>query len=162
MEVNLGMAGAIRQSWSRDSIRQIFRELQEQHPKADHNRLVKLLSERLANEHAALIAACDYIVTNFLDSQEGYERRARQKTTLSPEEVARRRQQTNVAVASIKTQILLLNLPMANGKLARNCTGAELMAIGGGWSRIGKKIGKTKILGQVMNEEEVRKLMSGS
>jgi hypothetical protein len=59
---------------------------------------------------------------------------------------------------SIKRQDMLLNLPMPNGKLARNCTGEELEEIGGNWARIGKKIGKTAVLGSTYNESEVRKL----
>ena len=51
---------------------------------------------------------------------------------------------------------MLLNLPMANGKLARNCSGRELIAIGGQWVKVGKKIGMSKILGQVLNESQLQ------
>lgn len=51
---------------------------------------------------------------------------------------------------------MLLNLPMANGKLARNCNGKELIAIGGAWTTVGKKIGANKLLGQVFDEVQLQ------
>lgn len=159
MEPNLGTKGATRQSWSRDSIRQVFHEIQREYPKAAHDRLVQLMCDRANDERDVLIAAMDYIVTNFTNTQEGYERHA--PAIPSPprptaEEIAARQQADLEQRASIKAQIMLLNLPMANGKLARNCTGKELVEIGGAWVNIGKKIGANKLLGQVLNESQLQ------
>ena len=74
MEPNLGLRGATRQSWSRDSIRQFFREVQRKHPKADHKRLVELMCDLANEERDCLVAAMDYIVTTCTNAQENYER----------------------------------------------------------------------------------------
>jgi hypothetical protein len=159
----LGMHGATHGSWERDAIRTIFRELQKEHPGSAKNwrDMSRRLRDRCLEDPAALDAACDYIAKNFTEAQENYVKRAEAAATTrairSPEAIAERRAADAKAVESIKRQIALLNLPMANGKLARNCTGEELVAIGGKWVKVGKKIGATKILGQVMNEEEVQK-----
>ena len=160
MEAHLGTRAATRQSWNRDSIREIFHELQRQHPKADNDRLTKLLYERVVDDETAGMAACAYIVKTMSNAQESYERNKPEPPARpTAEEIAARQEADVVQRASIKAQILLLNLPMPNGKLARNCTGAELIEIGGGWIKVGKKIGVRSILGQSLNEEELRKLI---
>lgn len=159
MEPNLGTHGATRQSWSRDSIRQIFREIQAEYPNAGHEQYIRLLRERCLDDSEAMAAAMDYIVTNLLNAQEGYERRnPTPRTPRTPQQAEERRRDADTMTESIKRQIALLNLPMANGKLARNCTGEELIEIGGRWTKVGKKIGRNATLGSVLNEAEVREL----
>jgi len=168
MEMNLGTRGATRQSWGRDSIRQFFNEIRLQHPKAGHDKLVRLMCDKAMEEREMLTAAMDYIVTNFTNAQDGYQRRDEAKarsssssyarSTITPEQKEEREKENERQRESIKNQIMLLNLPMANGKLARNCTGAELIKLGGAWVKLGKKIGSGKILGQVLNEEQVQEI----
>lgn len=160
MEPNLGTRAATRQSWERDSARELFRELQKEHPKAARDRLVKLMYDRILDDESAGLAICHYVVTTFTNAQESYERNKPEPPARPTAEEITARQQADVAQrASIKAQIMFLNLPMANGKLARNCTGAELIEIGGAWIKVGKKIGVRAVLGQSLNEEELRKLM---
>lgn len=175
MEMNLGTRGATRQSWGRDSIRQYFNEIQRQNPKAGHDELVRLMCNKANEDSDCLKAAMDYVVTNFTNAQEGYARREEASTTAkasaytrayarsnpTPEQKAEREAENVRQRESIKNQIMLLNLPMANGKLARNCTGAELIKLGGSWIKLGKKIGRTKLLGQVLNEEQAKKIFFG-
>ena len=62
-------------------------------------------------------------------------------------------------VRSIKEQITLLNWEMPNGKRLRNCTGAECVECGGWLAKVGKKVGTTKRVGEVLNEKEVRAIL---
>jgi hypothetical protein len=157
MEPNLGTRGATRQSWKPESIRQIVKEIQDDHPRAGRDRLIRLLAERISEDDRARDLASEYVIDNCLNVQASYERRDAARARPTPQEAAKRASETAERVENIKAQIALLNLPMANGKLARYCTGAELEHVGGAWVRVGKKIGKTGILGQKMNETEVHK-----
>jgi len=55
-------------------------------------------------------------------------------------------------------QIALLFLTMPNGKAMRYCTGTEMAKFGAGYAKIAKRAG-SKTVGEVLNEDEVRKLM---
>lgn len=62
-------------------------------------------------------------------------------------------------VASVKAQIVLLDLDMPNGKPMRACTGAEMARFGNRYQRIAEKVGKTKTVGDVLNEDQVKAIM---
>lgn len=62
-------------------------------------------------------------------------------------------------VESIKAQIVLLELPMPNGKAMRDCTGGEMAKFGNRYQRIAEKVGKTKTVGAVLNEDQVRTIL---
>ncbi len=164
-EPNLGSKAATRQRWDRKiNVQAIIREIQTENPRANEDRLIRLLAERMREDDDALIAGAEYAVHNALNSQRGYERQ-RDPVPATPaprhvpsaREVEERKAEARERIEDIKAQILLFNLPMANGKLARYCTGEELEHMGGAWTRVGKKIGKRGVLGQKMTEEEVRK-----
>ena len=156
MELNInGKHGATRQSWSRTGIRTVYRELKSEHPKAGHDRLVRLLAERLREDDEALEAAADYVVTNCEEAENGYKRRA----VAPPEQRAKAQAEKDEKVEAIKSQIMLLNLEMPNGKRMRWCTGAEMVRFGGAYTRIGKRVGSTKIVGSELSEAQVRALM---
>lgn len=158
MEASLGQRGATRQSWSRSSIRAVIFELQTDNPLVDHDALVKLLAERMRDDDDALIAAADYAVTAAENAQDGYSRGGARRRR-SPQESARERAEIAAAVENIKSQILLLNLEMPNGKRMRYCTGAEMAKFGKAYERIAKKVGSTKMVASVLSEAQVRALM---
>ncbi len=156
--VDTATRGATRQSWARDSIRTIFREIQVEHPKAGHKQLVKLLAERMEEDPGALRAAADYIVQICLEALEGYERRQRQHSPVDPAQRAKREAEIAQAAEVAVQQIMLLNQEMPNGKRMRFCTGVEMGKFGKGYQLIAKRCG-TKMVGSAMNEDEVRQLM---
>ena len=158
MELNTGKYGATHQSWSRDAIRAVVREIKTSNPKANHSTLVRLLAERMSEEDDVLKAAADYIVKNCEDALAGYAQRERKTTT--PEERAKVAEQIENTAEAIKNQILLLNLEMPNGKRLRNCTGREIGQFGAAYQRIAKRVGPTKLVGTVLDEAGVRKLMA--
>ncbi len=155
--VDTASRGATRQSWARDSIRAVFREIQVEHPKAGHGRLARLLADRMQEDPDALNAAADYIVKICLEALEGYERR-QPRPPVDPVQREQRQADIVAAAAKIKEQILLLNLEMPNGKRMRYCTGTEMLSWGRGYAKIGKRVGN-KIVGQVLNEDEARSLL---
>jgi hypothetical protein len=157
--VDTATRGATRQSWARDSIRAIFREIQVEHPKAGHKQLVKLLVDRMDDDHEAKVAAADYIVQVCLEALESYMKRERQERYRpTPAEKQAREEAIEATAESIKNQLLLLNLEMPNGKRMRFCTGTEMANFGSAYQRIGKKCGG-KMVGSVLDEKEVRALV---
>jgi hypothetical protein len=163
MEPNLGTKGATRQSWGRDNIRQIFREIQAENPSAGAERLARLLSERMEEDSDARLAGASYIVDNLLNSQKAYERREEptrpERKAPTPEETAARKKQTEETVESIKSQILLLNMEMPNGKRMRHCTREEMQGFRSGYGRIIKKMKPGQTVGQVFDEASIRTAM---
>lgn len=69
-----------------------------------------------------------------------------------------RTQQTEV-VERIKAQIIMLNLTMPNGKAMKDCTGAEMARFGNRYQRIAEKVGKAKLVGAVLSEDQVKAIM---
>jgi hypothetical protein len=57
-----------------------------------------------------------------------------------------------------KGRIILLNLPMPNGKPMRDCLGSEMAGFGPAYAQIAAKVGK-RMVGAVLSETQVRKLM---
>lgn len=53
----------------------------------------------------------------------------------------------------------LLDLKMANGKFLRECTGRECKRLGGFFAKIGERVGPTAIVGDVLKEEDLQKLL---
>ena len=56
-------------------------------------------------------------------------------------------------------EIILLNLLMPNGKPMRDCTGMEMGGFGRAYTKIAEKVGPDRRVGDVISEEQVRKLV---
>lgn len=91
----------------------------------------------------------DYLVSN------------RHRRAPDPVERANARVQQSEAVERIKSQIVMLDylMPIGDGKPMRDCTGAEMAKLGNRYQKIAEKVGKTKTVGAVLSEEQVRELM---
>lgn len=76
-----------------------------------------------------------------------------------PLDRAAAKQHQSIAVENIKAQIVMLDLTMPNGKSMRDCTGSEMATFGSRFQRIAEKVGKTKIVGAVLNEEQIKAIM---
>jgi hypothetical protein len=153
----LGYHAATRQSWaSAASMKELCLEIIRSHPSARKNEelLAKLFRERAENEREFLDAAVSYAVANTFNSLQ---------RAVKNQAVARRTTEETQAAAKVliatATQAILLNLEMPNGKRLRYCTGAEVGKFGAGYTKIAKKVGATNMVGSVLNEQEVRKLM---
>lgn len=62
-------------------------------------------------------------------------------------------------IEQIKAQIVMLDLTMPNGKAMRDCTGAEMAKFGNRYQKISARVGKSGIVGEVLNEEQVRDII---
>ena len=62
-------------------------------------------------------------------------------------------------VESIKAQIVMLDLTMPNGKPMKDCTGAEMAKFGNRYQKIAEQVGKAKLVGAVLNEDQVKEIM---
>lgn len=71
----------------------------------------------------------------------------------------RHRAERRVSVDRIKAQIALLDLTMPNGKPMRDCTGQEMAMFGNRFQKVADKVGKAKLVGEVLDEDQVREIM---
>jgi (p)ppGpp synthase/HD superfamily hydrolase len=94
-----------------------------------------------------------YAFTNNINGRKRIPRAARQEQKAEREEAQRK------TVEKIKGQILLLALVMPNGKPMRDCTGAEMAKFGDGYKRIAARVSRSKTVGAVLSEDEVRMLI---
>jgi len=136
--------------------RDLVVELVKEAPTATRNELFAQFRERLdeagdefrrAVEWYFFVNMYDYLVTN---------RSARR----DPVQRAEARVQQRETVERIKAQIVMLDLTMPNGKAMRACTGQEMATFGNRFQKIADRVGKTKVVGKVLNEDQVREIMA--
>lgn len=100
-------------------------------------------------EYYFFVNMYDYLVTS------------RSRRSPDPVERTKAREQQREAIERIKGQIVMLDflMPIGDGKAMRDCTGAEMAKLGNRYQKIADKVGKTKTVGEVLNEDQVRALM---
>lgn len=148
----LGKRGATSQRWEYDFICIAWRKLAKKFPKLNAVQRSRKL-EALAAEDDELSRACfEYIAKNF----EPLLRKLEARENPKPQPEARERE-IEAIQDDIRQQVVLLNLEMPNGKQMRYCTGTQMLGFGKHYQAIGKKCG-SKMVGSVLNEDEVRRL----
>lgn len=65
-------------------------------------------------------------------------------------------QETTAAVR----QVILLDLPLSNGKKARDCTGAELDREGSAWKEVATHLKPTQVLDKHLSERDVKNIFA--
>ena len=153
----VGYHAATRQSWQRDSIRAAIAELRDKSPDATEGDLIKLFAERMREDDDLFNAAAEYAVINAVNSITRTSSVGRPPT--QHEERASRAKQQLAVVENIKEQIMMLNMEMPNGKRMRWCTGSEMTKFGGAFTKIGKRVGASKMVGSVLDEKQVRQII---
>lgn len=154
---------ATRQTWRTRSVRDILTEIIADAPKAGEATIYKRFVEHCREDADDLEAALDYAFKNnyeaLIRSRTSAEVKAQRASAAATRAVAyaEAQQRHAKAVESFKERIRLLNMEMPNGKRLRYCTGYECESFGGWLKSLGKI--KTKTVGQVYNEEELRKLL---
>lgn len=136
--------------------RDLVVELVKKHPEMDRKALFDAFRSALedagddyrrAVEWYFFVNMYDYLVTS-------RNRRA------DPVERANAKTLEREHIGSIKAQIVMLNLTMPNGKAMRDCTGAEMAKFGNRYQKIAERVGKAKLVGAVLDEDAVRKIMA--
>lgn len=69
-----------------------------------------------------------------------------------------RAEQLSTIVERVKQRVML-DLEMPNGKLMRDCTGAEMAKFGNRYQKIADQVGKAKTVGSVLSEEQVKQIL---
>jgi hypothetical protein len=141
----------------------VLKRLLEDHPNWNQERLLRAFTEQIAENQKYLDAIIEYWFANNLHSL--IERPA----TYTPRETSKASTEikNNIEKAiQYKVGVLLLEMVMPNGKLLRDCNGAEcskLSAKVGGWlMRISKQIKPNDIVGDKLTEQQVRQLYAKS
>lgn len=154
MELHANGASFIAMS-SDHNPRDLVVELVKKNPDRDRKELFNSFRETLdeagddyrrAVEWYFFVNMYDYLVTS-------------RRTPADPMERAQAKAKQTEMVESIKAQIVLLDLTMPNGKAMKDCTGGEMSKFGNRFQRIAEKVGKTKLVGAVLNEEQVKAIM---
>lgn len=158
MELAVGHHAATRQSYRDEtSMKELITRLRDEYPQAAVDEIIRRFAERARTDEEYLNACVEHAVVNTWNTMERLLRQSIQRP--APHEAAAQRQERETKVQSIKEQIMLLNLEMPNGKRMRWCTGAEMKKFGGAYVRIGEKVGRSKTVGQVLSEDQVKAIM---
>lgn len=128
-------------------------EVMEDDPQAGPEKLFKKWYALIKDDEDYLVPALRHAFTNMLNNiDRGRPKRTRKK----PNQKAREQE-----VALLKERIekvLFLNLMLPTGKLLRESTFAECANVGGWFGKIAKKGKPHEIVGDVLSEEQIRKI----
>lgn len=175
--------GANRQSHRSTATRPLLKKLMDKSPnphlKEERERIFEVFREKVMprcepkcqmrnTEHFEVLL--EYWFTNNYNSllaffaQPGAPSR-QQRAVAKHAAKKKRTEQIKTAAVEAVAQIVLLDLMLPNGKALRECTGLECRQLGrkvGSWLvRIADQIKPDQIVGNVLKEEEVRKLYGG-
>lgn len=157
MDMKVGHHAATRQSYKDEvSMKELVTRLRDEYPQAGMDEIIRRFHERASAEPDYLNACVEYAVMNTWNNMEKLLRHSIQRTAPI---LAAQRQELASKVQSFTEQIMLLNLEMPNGKRMRWCTGAEMEKFGTRYQQIAKKVGKTKTVGQVLTEDQIKAIL---
>lgn len=162
--LDTGTYGAKVQSWRRANPRDRLKQLMDENPKADKAALFALFRDELRSPDAEeyLDSVVEYWFAN------NYHSLVERPAPLR--EQAERQKRASVAAVKNKVvkrirheaQIILLDMVLPNGKALRDCKGSDCTKLGkkvGGWlAKIGAKVKPNEVVGDVLDESEIRKL----
>lgn len=158
-ETTSGELGATRQTWRAKSVRDLLAEIVTSNPQATDRALLEKFVNSLRDDDDYFLAAAEYAFDNALRA---LRREQSQPTAIQKAKLAEQKAKDAVAraklVARIKSKVLLLSMVMPNGKKLRDCSGEECAHFGGWYRRIASEIGPTKLVGEVLSEQQVRAL----
>lgn len=161
----IGELGATRQSWRTRSVRDLLAEIVKEYPRASDDKLLREYLDRCRNSEDDFEAAVTYAFDNNIRALRKQDISARERAERANRKVEVAKQAARVAerhadaVKAIKHQVMLLNLPMPNGKLMRNCTGEEIGGFGKSYAKIAQKVGPRKRVGEVLTEDQLHALL---
>lgn len=140
-----------------DNPRDLVVELVKKQPDADRKTLFEVFCGEIeidiTNGYQRAVAW--YFFVNMYD----YLVTSRNQRRADPVQRSEARVAQRDAVERIKAQIVMLDLTMPNGKQMRECTGAEMAKFGNRYQKIAERVGKAKLVGAVLDEEQVRAIM---
>jgi hypothetical protein len=161
--VEPGVLGAYRASWRKANPRELIMRIMKENPSADEITLRKLFWREVKNDEDHQRALSEYFLDHVFKSLHDSESRKRSSEQAKEAASAARERAHNVkrqlkARVQEEAKLILLDLLMPNGKTLRNCTGADCESFGGWFARLAKHVPAKELVGDVLNERDVRKL----
>jgi SpoVK/Ycf46/Vps4 family AAA+-type ATPase len=156
--LEVGKLAATRQTWKRNTVRELVAEIMSEKPGGDERQWRKAFRDAVEQDEEYLIAVCDYAFDAAMHARE--RQSVRPPTSAEQKAVAAQQRATAAVdhaklVSAIKEQIILLNQEMPNGQRVRFCTLDYMWRLGGAYRRVGKQ-GSRKLVGQTYSEETYR------
>jgi hypothetical protein len=163
MDLQVKGLAATRQTWRGKTVRELLAEVIADNRNADENILRREFRARLRDDEEFFLAVADYAFDAafraLTEQKQRHAPTAEQRAATAAASAGRAAEHARV-VKGLTEQILMLNLEMPNGKRMRYCTGSEMSTFGRAYEKIGRRVGKTKRVGEVLDEKQVRELMS--
>jgi hypothetical protein len=158
-ETTAGELGATRQTWRTKSVRDLLAEILTVDPRATDRELLSKFVEHLREDDAYFLAAAEYAFDNALRALRREQNRpsAEQKAKRAAEKAKAAAEHAKL-VSRIKSNVKLLTMRMPNGKPLADCSGAECSHFGGWYARVAAAVGPAKLVGEVLNEKQIRVL----
>jgi hypothetical protein len=158
--VEPGVLGAYRASWRKANPRELIMRIMRENPSADETTLRELFWREVRNDEDYQRVLSEYFLDHVFKSLHDSE--SRKRSSKQAKEAARERAHSVKRQLKARVQeeakLILLDLLMPNGKTLRNCTGADCECFGGWFTRLAKHVPAKKLVGDVLNERDVRKL----
>ena len=129
--------------------RKLVLDLIEAHPNHSKSRLFERFREEVEADDDLRVAVEWYFFNNAFEHAMAVKRNGNGARKARIEAEANR----------IIQQIILLDLMMPNGKPMKHCTGLEMTQFGTRFQRIAQRVGRHKLVGDVLTEDNVRKIM---
>lgn len=168
-ELQIGVQGAVRQSWTHDdTLRRKLFELKRDNPEASADEIRRLHWEWVEENPGLLALVHQYWFDNhhaYLTTARDYraeEERRAERAVVRAALRARAADDVKRRIIAAAPKIALLGMMLPNGKPLRECTGRECERMGrqvGGWLvRVGCRVGRSSKVGDVLNEDDLRRL----
>lgn len=152
--IDMGYQGAKRSSWSRLHYRDLALKICQEHNDASIEELAQFFLDALRDHPEFLDSIAVYIMANVKASLSPPRSRPGKNSSIEADVIK--------SVARKAMEIVFMELQMPSGKTLGKSTGAECMKIGGWLSAVGKKVGKTGIVGKKLTEAELKKMFKES
>lgn len=151
-----GELGATRQSWRTKSVRDLLAKIVAQDPQASDRTLLEKFVKELREDDGYFLAAAEYAFDNARRAlrREQFHQPTATQAALRAKEAANHVDR----VARIKSRVVLMSLPMPNGKELGKCTGAECKDFGGWYHRLANRVGPDKLVSDVLSEQELHSI----
>lgn len=160
--VDTGMLGAKRVSWRHGNPREMLKRIIDELGTSDRDRLLREFNDQVfaRGNRAVLESIVEYWFANNLNSlldRSALVTTRKRLRTAAQKRTAEVRQEIITAI-TVAAGVMLLDIDLPHGKKLRDSTGAECSAIGGWLAVVGAKVLPDVIVGNVLNEDDVRAL----
>jgi hypothetical protein len=161
---NYGTTGAKRQTFRRESPREILARIVEKHPGATEGRLLGLFEREIDGNRSVLAVIVEYWFTNNLRALMASKVQDTAPIIPKPEAVAKTEAETARVRERVKAAIqreaaiTLLSMTLPHGKPLGESTGNECQALGrkvGGWlSEVARRVQPGQKVGDALSETD--------